>query len=230
MKPLHTLRILGILIGTLGNGFIYALPDAGGCVKGRVTWDETKQPIITATIAFENETVAKGFFTHEKGRYYACYIPEGTYTVTVSFGAITITVPNVKVTDGDVKELNFSLPVDLPVVPISSTPIQPAIATKPDNNAEDENTLPRASPKSDYLQNDMIASTAIPLNMWSSSIARRDEGTVSWYIDGCKVTGNHNVPIRGVESVFTYSGSVPAKYGDTNGAVVAIETRSLLFE
>ena len=52
-------------------------------------------------------------------------------------------------------------------------------------------------------------------------------GTSVYYIDGIKLTGAlANLPARSYASIQVYTGGVPAKYGDTTGGVVAIETQS----
>lgn len=220
MKPLDTLKLPGLLLGILCTTLAYA--GDGGCVKGRVTWDETKEPVIAATIAFENENALKGFFTHEKGRYYACYIPQGVYTITVSFGAVTVTVPNVKINDGSVQELNFALPSDIPVLPFSVKPEEQKPAVKRDTT--------RARPFITASNEGIIGMNTPDLNndafMPVHSVTTNPDKEVSVYIDGCKVMGNPNIAVSGVESVKSYSNGIPAKYGDTNGSVVAIETRS----
>ena len=54
-------------------------------------------------------------------------------------------------------------------------------------------------------------------------------GSVIYFIDGVKYTGNNvNIPASGLQSVSVYTGGLPAKYGDTTGGVVVIETKNYL--
>ncbi len=54
-------------------------------------------------------------------------------------------------------------------------------------------------------------------------------GSVIYFIDGVKYTGNNvSIPSSGVNSVSVYTGGLPAKYGDTTGGVVVIETKNYL--
>lgn len=56
-------------------------------------------------------------------------------------------------------------------------------------------------------------------------------GSVIYFIDGVKYTGNNvNIPSSGVQSVSVYTGGLPAKYGDTTGGVIVIETKNYLTE
>ena len=48
-------------------------------------------------------------------------------------------------------------------------------------------------------------------------------------LDGVKIRENvPNVPSSGISSMSVYTGGLPAKYGDTTGGVVVIETKSYL--
>jgi hypothetical protein len=51
-------------------------------------------------------------------------------------------------------------------------------------------------------------------------------GDQIYYIDGVKMTQVQNVPSVAIGYMQVYSGAIPAKYGDTNGGVIVIETKS----
>lgn len=52
------------------------------------------------------------------------------------------------------------------------------------------------------------------------------KGDVINYIDGVKMTDVQNVPSAALGYIMVYSGAIPAKYGDTTGGVVVMETLS----
>lgn len=52
------------------------------------------------------------------------------------------------------------------------------------------------------------------------------KGDVINYIDGVKMNDVQNVPSAALGYVMVYSGAIPAKYGDTTGGVVVMETLS----
>jgi len=52
------------------------------------------------------------------------------------------------------------------------------------------------------------------------------KGDVINYIDGVKMTDVQNVPSASLGYIMVYSGAIPAKYGDTTGGVVVMETLS----
>ena len=51
-------------------------------------------------------------------------------------------------------------------------------------------------------------------------------GDVVYFVDGVKQTNLQTVPGVAINSMSVYTGGVPAKYGDTTGGVVIIETKS----
>ena len=56
-------------------------------------------------------------------------------------------------------------------------------------------------------------------------------GSVIYFIDGVKIRQNvPNIPSSGISGMQVYTGGVPAKYGDTTGGVIVVETKSYLEE
>jgi len=54
-------------------------------------------------------------------------------------------------------------------------------------------------------------------------------GSVLYFIDGVKIRVNApNVPSSGISSIAVYTGGVPAKYGDSTGGYIIVETKSYL--
>lgn len=56
-------------------------------------------------------------------------------------------------------------------------------------------------------------------------------GSVLYFIDGVKSRdSNISIPSSGISSLSVYTGGMPAKYGDTTGGVIVVETKSYLEE
>ncbi|MCB9223892.1 MAG: carboxypeptidase regulatory-like domain-containing protein [Crocinitomicaceae bacterium] len=51
-------------------------------------------------------------------------------------------------------------------------------------------------------------------------------GDAIYYVDGVKSQDLNGVPGAGIGSMMSYSGGIPAKYGDTTGGVIVLETKS----
>ncbi len=52
------------------------------------------------------------------------------------------------------------------------------------------------------------------------------KGDMIYMIDGVKTNGVSNIPSAAIGGVMVYTGGIPAKYGDTTGGVVVMETKS----
>jgi Carboxypeptidase regulatory-like domain/TonB-dependent Receptor Plug Domain len=56
-------------------------------------------------------------------------------------------------------------------------------------------------------------------------------GSVLYFLDGMKIRDNNvTVPSSGISTLSVYTGGLPAKYGDTTGGVVVIQTKNYLQE
>jgi len=55
-------------------------------------------------------------------------------------------------------------------------------------------------------------------------------GGLAYYIDGCRVMGNPDIPLCGLDTYRMYNGFIPPKYGDATGGVVVMETRNFFGE
>lgn len=51
-------------------------------------------------------------------------------------------------------------------------------------------------------------------------------GDAIFYVDGVKATDLTNLPGASIQGLEAYTGGIPAKYGDTTGGVVVLETKS----
>jgi hypothetical protein len=49
-----------------------------------------------------------------------------------------------------------------------------------------------------------------------------------YFVDGVKQRGNSRIPGAAIGKITVYTGGVPAKYGDTTGGVIIMETKSYL--
>jgi len=79
-------------------------------------------------------------------------------------------------------------------------------------------------------------SAADMISTMTSDVRKTDDGNLVFrgarkgdfgtYIDGVKVRELENLPSAGIGYVMVYSGAIPAKYGDTTGGIVVMETLS----
>jgi TonB-dependent Receptor Plug Domain. len=51
-------------------------------------------------------------------------------------------------------------------------------------------------------------------------------GNMAYFIDGVKVNGVGKIPGAAIGGLTVYTSAIPAKYGDTSGGVIIMETKS----
>lgn len=98
--------------------------------------------------------------------------------------------------------------------------------------------LPRIRISTDYIQQSPdIRNPLALLSSYSSEIQMPEgsgqviirgsrPGDAVYYIDGVKMDNMSSVPGVSIGSLEAYTGGVPAKYGDTTGGVIILETKS----
>lgn len=197
---------------------------------GQVIDPKTKQPVSDATVILENQGSQKMFFTNEHGYYYASNIPAGVYSVTASFLSNSSRVNGVKVGSDESKQVDIDLAVGVNLTEVQVTeyriplldPLQPEVAAIDRKSIREEGIT-----AVDQIQETLGGAVKIG-NEYYVHGARA--GSLSYYIDGCKVMGNPDIPICGLDMYTSYTGYIPAKYGDSTGGVVVMETRSYFTE
>lgn len=185
---------------------------------------ETIPEAYIFTMRGEQKFVTK---TDMDGRFRLTAVPAGKYDVNcISSDLDTVVMRDVNVAPdgiancGDIiLEVTKFGPIEVfaPTIDIYSSPVDKI-------TAKDIKHMP-----SKFSIIDMIANT-------SSDVKKSDDGElvfrgarkgdVIMYLDGVKMTEIQNVPSASIGYVMVYSGAIPAKYGDTNGGVVVMETLS----
>ena len=221
-----TMLLLGLAISQL------ALAVGNGSLMGQITDPETNEPVNSATITLDCKGSQIVFSTNEKGYYYASNIPPCVYTMNVSFMEKSITLQNVQVVSDETKELNASLGT---VKSIGEVVVDGGVATKKliDPYNIDVIKISHIDLEQQPITQITQALETLPaeVNVDGKTYVHgsRADG-LAYYIDGCKITGNPNVPICGVQMMQVYTGYIPAKYGDSTAGIVAIETRNFFSE
>jgi hypothetical protein len=230
MKALKPFRVLSLLAAIFTFGLSFAA-FGGGSIVGQVTDPETKEPIEFATVVINCRGIEKVYITDAKGYYYAGNIPAGTYTITASYIGKTIQLEPVTVASDETREVNIALGN---TITINEKTVYGKKSEKPLLNIFDPTaqTLDRAdlAHKPITKVQDIPAILNIPEIEGNYYVRGSREGGLAWYIDGCKIMGDPNIPVCGVQTFRSYTNFLPAKYGDTNGGVVVIETRNWFTE
>jgi len=229
MKTQNTIRAAGLLL--LSCLFQLSFANIiGGNLMGRVTDPETKEPIDGATVILENQGSQKVYYTNESGYYYASNVPAGVYNITITYMSNKTTVPAYKIGNDDERALDIQLGMAVNMKDVIVVIDRDAI-------------IDPLNPQSDILRHKDLKDTPIKVvsdiaEMKAGVVKQNGEyhvhgaraGGLAYYIDGCRVMGSPDIPLCGLDSYRMYSGYIPAKYGDSNGAVVVIETRNFFSE
>ncbi|CAG7581097.1 MAG: putative iron transport outer membrane receptor [uncultured marine phage] len=201
-----------------------------GTLKGQIV-DESNKTIPSAKVFIEGQGTTDRQLANLDGRFTFNGLKPGIYNIkAVSMGKDTTTINTVEV------KPNANVDLDQIVLQESSIMKDPIIITyKPPLIKKDiskieidlsdiENSPNIQNPKELFasMNSDIIIQEGT-----SDMIIRGSRpGDVIYYVDGVKTSDLNGVPGVGIGSMMGYTGGVPAKYGDTTGGVVVLETKS----
>ncbi|MEN9348060.1 MAG: carboxypeptidase regulatory-like domain-containing protein [Flavobacteriales bacterium] len=210
---------------------------SSGAIYGKVQ-DGHGQPVIGAIVTVTAGADIKGDAADEEGKFKIKPLNAGTYTLTVqATGMNTISLNQVVVDPGIITFVNDLVMSEQvyengPIViefdrnpPLISPDITPVML-----RSKDLKNMPSANGGS-------IANIAASLSSDIKPAANGEDlyvrgsraGSTLFFIDGVKLRDSSvQVPSSGISSVGVYTGALPAKYGDTTGGVVVVETKSYL--
>lgn len=226
MKKL--ILITAILFGAAGLTF-----GQGAMIKGKVMDATNGGPLMFATVHVELGSGTMGTTTDEEGRFTIKPLEPGTYDVVVTMmGYQTTTIQGVLVNKDKITFMN-----DMQVA-FKSNLLKEAVVVDykvPLINPEDPSAMTMLAAEIQATPAAKNPKQAVA--MMSSDIKINEQGqlyfrgarpeTMGYYVDGVKMDDNlTGVPGQSIGSLTTYTGGIPAKYGDITGGVVVIETKS----
>ncbi|MCH2197359.1 MAG: Plug and carboxypeptidase regulatory-like domain-containing protein [Flavobacteriales bacterium] len=225
------MKNLLILLGLLISGALSA--QQWGEIHGTVK-DELGTPLPNAYVVAEAGDNQFGVATDLDGKFKLKPLNSGVYTIKVSFvGMANYVLTGVKVDPDKITFLDKIAMGENPVM------IDKAVIEAFQNDLIERDGVTIATIRSEELEHSPvkrdikgIISTMTPavyVDPTTQELHFRGAraGTVITFVDGMKVTGNFGgIPASGIGSVSVYTGGVPAKYGDTTGGVVVIESKN----
>jgi len=204
-----------------------------GEIKGKVTDSiANNEPLFSATVWVESKGSKIGTVTDINGNYTIKPLPSGTYDVFISFSGYGkkkiegVVVKTDQITFAqDVALVEGIVGGEHKVVVYKEKLIDPEQTGRYTIGAKTIKNLP--------IRTDVnkIASLTpgVSVSQDGSEIYFRGSrnGDVIYLVDGVKTIGGKPlVPSQGIGNMAVYTGGVPAKYGDTMGGVIVIETKS----
>jgi hypothetical protein len=201
-----------------------------GDIIGTFTTPNKKEGIFGAyVITTRGDQVFKAV-TNVDGRFRISAVPAGSYKVFFIYEGDTTHAPEiVEVTPdgygnlGIVSQRKVNVMDD--VVIIAGPPsLRLGVTPEIKLSQKDIKHMPT---KFDAKQMISTMTTDVRLSDDGQLIFRgARKGDLINYIDGVKMNDVHNVPSASLGYIMVYSGAIPAKYGDTTGGVVVMETLS----
>ena len=224
-----TKYIMALLL--LVNGIIFS--QSVGEIKGVVIDKETGETLVGASVWVNYGGNMIGTATDLNGRFTLKPLQPGTYSVmSSSVGKSRTTLNNIEVKPDKIKFMDTIALRDTNLPPVIITgltvdlidPEEPSFVTISESqiktiaNARDPKTLMA-----------LASDGAITTSADGQEVYFRGsrDGSFITYFDGMKIEGSApSVPMACLKSYSVYTGGLPAKYGDTSGGVVVIETKS----
>lgn len=220
-----------ILIGMLAIGAASYAQNTFGDIIGTLV-DNHSVPIYGATVMTTRGEAVFREKTDPDGRFRMSAVPAGTYTITFYYDGDTVVSPrDADVAPdgfGDIGTVTFTQkknPTDITVVEVKGDRLHLGKGVAPEIKltAKDIKFLPV---KFD-IKGIVTSMTTDVRQTEDGSLVFRGarKGDLVYYIDGVKLSETFNVPSAAMNYVMVYSGAIPAKYGDTNGGVIVVETK-----
>lgn len=226
MKIITTL-LLGVLLSLGFSG----MSQGTGEIKGYI-WDkDNNEPLPTATakVTYAGNTMSD--FADFDGRFTIKPLQSGTYLLEVSFTGLQPVTRKIVVKSGQIsfRDTIFLSTKHLKVFIVDGggMKLDPFVVSKPTMNAEEMKGMAVLRNTGDLLQ--VVGEGAFTFNEGTGEVyfrGSRSNGVIT-YLDGMKITGSvPSYPAAAIKNYSVYTGGLPAKYGDTSGGVIEIETKN----
>lgn len=211
------------------TGMTFAQNTFGDIIGTFVTPDKKEGVFGAFVVTSRGEQLFKAV-TNEEGRFRISGVPAGSYKVYFIFDGDTTFAPQmVEVSPdgfGNTGVIAQTTTEILPDVVVSNPIYRLTMGVAPEVKltAKDIKHMPI---KFDAKQMVTAISSDVKLSDDGELMFRgARKGDVINYIDGVKMNDVQNVPSAALGYIMVYSGAIPAKYGDTTGGVVVMETLS----
>ena len=224
MKTNLTLVVLSFLITSAIQAQV-----TEGTIRGQVVDDQSATiPAAKVFLVGQGNTIFQA--TDLDGRFKYTAIKPGLYSLkVVSFGKDTTLISNLEIKPESLTNLGqitlqmstiMGGVVDIPYVkPLTDDMSRIDIPT-----SDIKHSPLIQDPKALFVA--MNSDIIMPEGTSDMIIRGSRPGDVIFYVDGIKSNDLNGVPGVGIGSMMGYTGGIPAKYGDTTGGVVILETKS----
>lgn len=221
-----------VLAAMLTFPFLGSTQAAFGELIGTIVSPDDRLPLIGAKV----QTISNGVYykdiTDLDGRFRISAIPAGKYLFMVIYSGDTLKNIHASISMDGIERLDtieFQPQVkelDGIGVIYSKNDMHLRYGVLPEitMSAEDISRSPNR-----FDQKSMIAAMTSDVRVADDGqlmFRGARKGDMIYMMDGVKMTDVSNVPSASIGGMMVYTGGIPAKYGDTTGGVVVMETKS----
>lgn len=220
-------------ITTLGALFIVGMSFAQntfGDIIGTFKSADKKESLFGALVYTNRGDEVFRTLTDEDGRFRISAVPPGEYTVYFVYEGDTIVAQKkAEVAPDGFGDLGIVTNIAIKTIDggiIYSSTLHLGKGVAPDIKLSQKD-IKRMPVKFEAAK--MVASMTTDVRMTDDGqlvFRGARKGDMISYIDGVKMEGIQNVPSASLGYIMVYAGAIPAKYGDTTGGVVIMETLS----
>lgn len=224
-------KVIGIFV-LLCSQLVSAQTSLGDVI-GEVVDINTKAPIFSATVIIDDNGTLYRAKSEMDGRFRISGVPSGKYLVRAIYFEDTSSYYEVNVPSdgyGNVGEIDlgqeFGATTEKEAIVVTGKKLKIDFGEHPvhEITSEDIKNSPlKFSPK------DLIIATTSDVRMTPDGdlvFRGARKGDMLYMIDGIKSNEVGTVPSCSIQRMKIYTGGLPAKYGDTLGGVVVMETKS----
>lgn len=227
MKTIVTFAFL------LFGGYVFSQGQSLGEVIGTIIDESDKLGIPGALVWIEDDEKKYQAITDENGKFRISAIPAGKYYAKVTDYIDTIDIPMVNVPMdgfGNVGIFTFSKSKELVEATIvhnkTFEDLKLELNSSPVYKLTSEEIV-KMPVKFDVKAMVAVMSSDVKLTDDGELVFRGSrKGEMIYYLDGVKLSNTENTPSCSINNMMVYTGGIPAKYGDTLGGVVVVETKS----
>lgn len=199
---------------------------AQGKIEGTAT-NEKGEPIEFGNIILnQNGKLVTGTTTDLEGFYSFNELEDGEYEIIVSYMGTKSMAKKVQVSESSIMicDVSYELVNEMPVV----------IVTRRTSLFNPEEPHIMETKSATFSETGKKDPTKI-INTGSGTTADKDgnisfrgsrPGAANYYIDGQNIQGEIGIPTSSIYSMKVYNGGIPARFGNTTGAVIEVRTKS----
>lgn len=214
----------------LMTGVSSSAQEALGEVQGYLYDKSSQEELISAHVFIKDMDKIYQVMSGTDGSFRISAVPAGTYTLQVKYMRDTARIHPVHIKMNSITQLG-KLELDF-----EATRLLPGFVLKPGLTLIDGDLpipqltgdeIARTPGKFDPKSLIIGISSEVRLTNDGELVFRgARKGDMIYMVDGIKANDVVNVPSVAIGNMMVYTGALPAKYGDTLGGVVVVETKS----